>query len=71
MTDKSGLAGISQWINIRYGLTGDARVGKDHPGVQKIRDQIDEQYKDGRVTQVSDGEMERWAAEFIGPVGEG
>ena len=66
ITDKSGLAGIAQWINLRYGLSGDDRVGKDHPGVQAIRECIDEQYDSGRVTQVSDEEMEQLAEEFVG-----
>lgn len=66
VTDKSGLAGISQWINLYYGLEGDDRITKDHPGVQAIRQQIDAEYEAGRVTQVSDEEMEQWVSEFIG-----
>ncbi len=65
VTDKSGLAGISQWINLHYHLTGDGRVGKEHPGVQAIHDRIAAQYESGRVTQVSDEEMEQLAIEFV------
>jgi len=66
VTDKSGLSGISQWINLHYGLSGDDRVAKDHPGVLTIKDRIDAQYEAGRVTQVSDEEMVAMVAEFVG-----
>ncbi|MBP8951891.1 MAG: 2-isopropylmalate synthase [Armatimonadetes bacterium] len=66
VTDKSGLAGIAQWINVWYRLEGDARVSKDHPGVLQIKELIDEQYASGRVTQVSDQEMVQLAAQFVG-----
>ena len=68
VTDKSGLSGISQWINFHYGLEGDARITKDHEGVAKIKEAVDKEYADGRVTQFSDAEMEKLVAELIGPV---
>lgn len=68
VTDKSGLAGIAQWINFHYQLTGDDRISKDHPGVQAIKDQIDAEYEAGRVTQFSDEEMARLAEQFVDEV---
>ena len=68
VTDKSGLAGISQWINFHYGLEGDARITKDHEGVGRIKDIIDQDYEAGRVTQFSDDEMEKLVAQFVGEI---
>ena len=45
VTDKSGLSGISQWINIHFRLTGDDRITKDHPGVMAIKDRLDAEYE--------------------------
>ncbi len=63
VTDKSGLSGISHWINLRFRLEGDDRITKDHPGVKVIKEQIDAQYEAGRVTQVSDDEMAQLVAD--------
>jgi isopropylmalate/homocitrate/citramalate synthase len=71
VTDKSGLSGISQWVNMYYRLEGDARIAKDHPGVIAIKELIDEQYASGRVTQLSDQEMVQLVAEFVGIGREG
>jgi citrate (Re)-synthase len=64
VTDKSGLAGIAQWVNYRYRLLDDKRVTKDHPGVAAINERISAEYEAGRVSQISDAEMEAWVAEF-------
>jgi len=50
---------------MHYRLTGDDRIAKDHPGVIAIKDRIDDQYASGRVTQVSDQEMQKLVAEFV------
>lgn len=70
VTDKSGLSGISQWINFNFHLTGAHRITKDHPGVNAIRQRIEEEYESGRVTQVSDKEMFELVAEFVGLKGD-
>lgn len=57
VTDKSGVAGIAQWINLHFGLTGDSAVSKDDASVLAIKEWVDEQYAGGRVTQISDDEM--------------
>lgn len=67
INDKSGLAGISHWINLRFALSGDARVSKDHPGVVAIKDKIEAQYEGGRVTSISDDEMTGLVKEFMPP----
>jgi isopropylmalate/homocitrate/citramalate synthase len=66
VTDKSGLSGISQWINFNFHLTGADRITKDHLGVNAIRQRIEEEYESGRVTQVSDKEMFELVEEFLG-----
>ncbi|HOJ43713.1 MAG TPA: hypothetical protein PK800_06300, partial [Syntrophorhabdaceae bacterium] len=58
ITDKSGLAGIAHWINSYFALTGNDRIQKTHPGVAKINKWILKQYDEGRVTCISEEEME-------------
>ncbi|NLW50495.1 MAG: 2-isopropylmalate synthase [Candidatus Brocadiaceae bacterium] len=57
ITDKCGRAGIVYWVNLHLALEGDRAVGKDHPGVQAILDNVTEQYARGRVTVMSEEEM--------------
>jgi isopropylmalate/homocitrate/citramalate synthase len=65
INDKSGLAGIAQWINSHFSLTGKDRVEKTHPGVAKINRWVSKQYEDGRTTSVSDQEMEKVARKSL------
>jgi isopropylmalate/homocitrate/citramalate synthase len=64
ISDKSGLAGISHWINQRLGLAEDKRVDKQHPCVVKIYETIMEEYDAGRTTSVSEEEMLSWIKTF-------
>lgn len=57
ITDKSGIAGIAHWINRRLKLTGDRMIDKRHPEVVKIQKWVEEQYKTGRETSISEKEM--------------
>jgi isopropylmalate/homocitrate/citramalate synthase len=65
ITDKSGKAGIVHWINSRLGLLGEAQVDKVHPGVGKINKRIMEMYEEGRVTSISNDEMENLARKYL------
>ncbi len=65
ISDKSGTAGIAHWINTSLGLTGDRMVGKRHPGVVKIYKKVMEQYEKGRVTSMSQEEMEALARRYL------
>jgi citrate (Re)-synthase len=58
LTDKSGLAGIAHWINSHFALTGKDKIEKTHPGVAKINKRILKAFEEGRVTAISDEEME-------------
>ncbi|MBM4273071.1 MAG: histone-lysine N-methyltransferase [Deltaproteobacteria bacterium] len=65
ITDKSGKAGIVHWLNSRLGLEGDRQMDKGHPGVAKIHKRIMEMYEAGRVTFISNEEMDRWARKYL------
>ena len=56
ITDKSGLAGVVLWVHNNIGR-GSASLTKDHPGVAKIHQWIQEQYQEERTTTISDAEM--------------
>ncbi|OPY64601.1 MAG: 2-isopropylmalate synthase [Syntrophorhabdaceae bacterium PtaU1.Bin034] len=65
ITDKSGLSGISHWINSHFALIGGDTIEKSHPGVAKINKRILKQYEEGRVTAISDEEMEHLVRRYI------
>jgi len=65
ITDKSGLAGIAHWINTHFALTGKDRIDKNHPGVAKINKWVLRQYEEGRVTAISEEELEHLARRYI------
>jgi hypothetical protein len=56
VTNNSGLAGIAYWIHTNIGEKA-FEIRKDHVGLIKIKDWIDEQYAQGRITSISDEEM--------------
>lgn len=57
VNSTSGLAGIAFWINDHYNLQGEEAVSKNDPVVKKINEWIEEEYKNGRVTVISDEEL--------------
>ncbi len=65
INDKSGTAGIAQWINTHLRLTGNRRVDKHDPGVARIYEWVQEQYNKGRVTSISNEEMEKVVRNFM------
>lgn len=64
INQTSGTAGIAHWVNSFFGLTGDKRISKRDEKVLKIKEWVDEQYKNGRVTAISDMELERAVREL-------
>lgn len=62
ITDKTGAAGIKHWIEARY----DIQIAKHNPRVTKIKDKIDAEYLNNRVSAISDEEMFAWVAEVFG-----
>jgi isopropylmalate/homocitrate/citramalate synthase len=61
VSNTSGLAGVAHWLNSFYGLTGENAMDKKHPLVEKVKGWVDEQYENGRVTAITDGELEKVA----------
>ncbi len=57
VSNTSGLAGFAHWINNYYRLDEEHKVDKNSELVVKLKDWVDEQYEDGRVTVVSDDEF--------------
>ena len=57
VSNTSGLAGISHWINSYYRLPEEKKVGKDSPVVRKVKEWVDSQYESGRVTVISEKEL--------------
>lgn len=65
VTDKSGIAGVAHWVNSFLGLKGDKAMDKTHPGLVAIQDWVQEQYKEGRVTSISNEEMVHQARIYL------
>lgn len=62
----SGLAGIAYWINQNYMLSPEEQVDKHDPLVTRIKEWVDEEYADGRTTNLSTGELEQKIEEYSG-----
>ncbi|MFC1676815.1 2-isopropylmalate synthase [Planctomycetota bacterium] len=63
ITDKSGADGVAHWINEFFGIKGNDRISKIK--VHKMARWVIDQYEvDGRLTAISDQELEVKAKEF-------
>lgn len=58
ISNTSGLAGIAYWINTHYSLPENEAVSKKDELVVKMKEEIDKFYTDGRVTIMTDEELE-------------
>ena len=65
VTDKSGKSGIAFWINGHLGLKGENAVDKRHPGISRIHKWITEEYESGRVTSISNEELEKRVRKYL------
>ena len=64
ITDKSGADAVVIWVNEFFGLTGDQRLSKFK--IHKVARWVTDQYdKEGRLTAVSDAEMEVQVKELM------
>lgn len=59
ISDTSGLAGIAYWINTHYNLRGKDIITKQDEVVVKVKNAVDNQYKDGRLTVMAEYELEQ------------
>ena len=57
VSNTSGAAGIAYWINAWYKLPEERRVDKSSPLVVKMKEWVDKEYEDGRVTVLTDEEL--------------
>lgn len=64
VTKTSGLAGIAYWINANYHLEGENKVDKRDPLVVAMKQWVDEEYEGGRITSLSNHELEEKIAEL-------
>ncbi len=62
ISNTSGVSGIAHWINTHYGLKDERALDKTHPLVQAVKAWVDEEYAGGRVTVISNGELEHVSA---------
>ena len=69
VSNTSGLAGIAHWMNTHYHLKGDRQLDKNCELVSRIKAWVDEQYEEGRVTVMSDTELEELVDKFTGELG--
>jgi len=65
INDKSGTAGIAQWMNSYFALTENERVDKRHPGVAKLNKWVKDEYGQGRITDISSEEMVKRARKYL------
>ena len=64
LTDKSGIDGVVHWVNDFFGLSGDERLGAIR--CVKIGRWVDDQFKKhGRMTAISDDELEAQVKEHL------
>ena len=66
VSKTSGLAGIAYWINENYGLDGVDALDKRDPLVAELKEWVDGEYAGGRVSALSNHELEAKLAELSG-----
>jgi isopropylmalate/homocitrate/citramalate synthase len=57
INQTSGLAGIAHWLNRFLGFTEYDRIDKKDEKIAIIKSWVDNQYRDGRVTNIGDAEL--------------
>ena len=57
VSNTSGLAGIAHWMNTYFSLKGNKAITKKNPIVAKVKEWVDAQYDEGRVTVITDSEL--------------
>ena len=65
ISNTSGVSGIAVWINQNLKLSGDDAVTKSDPIVLFLKQWVDQQYDEGRVTAITDGELEEQMQIFM------
>ncbi len=58
VSNTSGLAGIAHWINMYYKLPEEKQVSKQSKLVKNIKEIVDKEYESGRVTVMTNQELD-------------
>jgi len=58
ISNTSGTSGIAHWINSFYNFKDEDVVDKKDELVEIVKNWVDEQYNEGRVTMITDSELE-------------
>ncbi len=69
ISNTSGTSGIAHWINTNFHLKCEACVNKNDPVVEAVYNWVNEQYNEGRVTVITDEELERETLRFMQEIG--
>ena len=69
VSKTSGLAGIAHWINNHFQLSGDKKVEKNSQLVAQVKAWVDTQYEEGRVTVLTDEELQGVIADTCSRLG--
>lgn len=65
VNEYSGLAGIAAWINTYYRLKGEDKIDKKDSRVKFIKEWVDEEYRNGRTTIITNEELELLVEKYI------
>ncbi len=65
ITPYSGAAGITFWINQYFKLNGNKRINKNDQKVKKICEWVEKKYAKGRMTAISNKEMEEQVEKYF------
>ena len=64
ISSTSGAAGIAYWLNNYYKFPKNKELSKTDPLVVFIKNWVDNEYANGRVTFISDDEVEKLVKQF-------
>lgn len=64
VNNTSGIAGVAYWVNNKRKSEGLSELTKDDPLVKAMGKWVMDQYDEGRITVISDAELEEKYAEF-------
>lgn len=65
VSSTSGAAGVAIWLNRYLRLEGISAIDKNDPLVLYVKDWVDKQYAQGRVTAITDAELARVTEEYM------
>ena len=67
---NSGLAGVAYWLNQTLKLADSEKLDKNDPRTVILKEWVDKQYSDGRMTFISEEEMEDALKELLPELAE-